>query len=62
MRLKNINQPLRLLIENEIFRLTVWANPSNEAKRGIDPHGSIDRNMLEVSTFLALRMVIHVFQ
>jgi phosphatidylinositol 4-kinase len=61
-RLKNINQPLRLLIENEIFRLTVWANPSNEAKRGSDPHGSIERNMLEVNTFLVQRMVIHVFQ
>ncbi|KAG1741975.1 hypothetical protein EDB19DRAFT_1895006 [Suillus lakei] len=46
-RLKNINQPLRLLIENEIFRLTVWANPSNEAKRGIDTHGLLERNMLE---------------
>ncbi|KAG2100206.1 uncharacterized protein F5147DRAFT_710970 [Suillus discolor] len=46
-RLKNINQPLRLLIENEIFRLTVWANPSNEAKRGSDIHGLLERNMLE---------------
>ncbi|KAG1849308.1 hypothetical protein DFJ58DRAFT_795151 [Suillus subalutaceus] len=46
-RLKNINQPLRLLIENEIFRLTVWANPSNEAKRGSDLHGLLERNMLE---------------
>ncbi|KAG0701518.1 hypothetical protein DFH29DRAFT_926376 [Suillus ampliporus] len=46
-RLKNINQPLRLLVENEIFRLTVWANPSNEAKRGIDHHSMIERNMLE---------------
>ncbi|KAG2132611.1 hypothetical protein BD769DRAFT_1666055 [Suillus cothurnatus] len=46
-RLKNINQPLRLLIENEIFRLTVWANPSNEAKRGSDLHSLLERNMLE---------------
>ncbi|KAG2135222.1 uncharacterized protein EDB93DRAFT_1242600 [Suillus bovinus] len=46
-RLKNINQPLRLLIENEIFRLTVWANPSNEAKRGSDIHGLLERSMLE---------------
>ncbi|KAG2144576.1 hypothetical protein DEU56DRAFT_790388 [Suillus clintonianus] len=46
-RLKNINQPLRLLIENEIFRLSVWANPSNEAKRGSDPHGLLERSTLE---------------
>ncbi|KAG2366053.1 hypothetical protein BDR07DRAFT_1328601 [Suillus spraguei] len=48
-RLKNINQPLRLLIENEIFRLTVWANPSNDVKRGSDIHSLLERNMLESS-------------
>ncbi|ESK94184.1 phosphatidylinositol 4-kinase [Moniliophthora roreri MCA 2997] len=35
-RLKEINHPLRLLVENEIFRLTVWANPTNDPKRGSD--------------------------
>lgn len=45
-----MNQPLRLLVENEIFRLAVWANPSNEAKRGSDHVGSSERTMLEVST------------
>jgi phosphatidylinositol 4-kinase A len=48
-RLKKLNHPLRLLAENEIFRLAVWANPSNEAKRGIDHVGTSERNMLEVS-------------
>jgi phosphatidylinositol 4-kinase len=33
MHLKNINQPLHLLIENEIFRLTVGANPSEMRQR-----------------------------
>ncbi|KAJ8594622.1 hypothetical protein M405DRAFT_469254 [Rhizopogon salebrosus TDB-379] len=46
-RLRNINQPLRLLVENEIFRLTVWANPSNDPKRGNDQHGLMERGMLE---------------
>ncbi|KAG1843995.1 hypothetical protein C8R48DRAFT_780450 [Suillus tomentosus] len=32
---------------NEIFRLMVWANPSNEAKRGSDLHGLLECNMLE---------------
>jgi phosphatidylinositol 4-kinase A len=48
-RLKKINHPLRLLVENEIFRLAVWANPSNETKRGTDHVGTSERNMLEVS-------------
>jgi hypothetical protein len=49
-RLKSINHPLRLLVENEIFRLAVWANPSNEAKRGTDHVGTSERNMLEVGS------------
>ncbi|KAF9265698.1 hypothetical protein L218DRAFT_986377 [Marasmius fiardii PR-910] len=35
-RLKEINNPLRLLVENELFRLSVWANPTNDPKRGPD--------------------------
>ncbi|KAJ4475685.1 hypothetical protein J3R30DRAFT_3735539 [Lentinula aciculospora] len=38
-RLREINHPLRLLVENEIFRLNVWANPMNEPKRGVDHIG-----------------------
>jgi hypothetical protein len=48
-RLKSINHPLRLLIENEIFRLGVWTNPSNEARRGVDHLGTTERSMLDVS-------------
>jgi hypothetical protein len=47
-RLKSINHPLRLLVENEIFRLAVWANPSNDVKRGTDHVGTSERNMSEV--------------
>lgn len=47
-RLKSINHPLRLLVENEIFRLAVWANPSNDITRGADHVGTSERNMSEV--------------
>ncbi|KAI0934808.1 hypothetical protein AcW1_006214 [Taiwanofungus camphoratus] len=53
--LKNLNLPLRLLVENEIFRLTVWANPANDPKRGIDYLVSIERTMLESSWISAVR-------
>ncbi|KAJ7572583.1 Stt4p: phosphatidylinositol-4-kinase, partial [Mycena floridula] len=36
IRLRSINHPLKLLVENEIFRLTVWANPTSDLKRGAD--------------------------
>lgn len=35
-------------MENEIYRLTVWANTSNETKRGADHHSTTERSMLEV--------------
>lgn len=49
-RLKSINHPLRLLVENEIYRLTVWANLISDPKRGSDHHNNVERGMLEVST------------
>lgn len=45
--LKNINHPLRLLVENEITRLTVWVNPTNESRRGTDYHSNTERTMLD---------------
>ncbi|EKM55298.1 uncharacterized protein PHACADRAFT_255820 [Phanerochaete carnosa HHB-10118-sp] len=45
--LKNQNAPLRLLIENEMFRLTVWANPTNDSKRGGDHVGTVERVMMD---------------
>lgn len=46
--MKGANRLLRLLVENEIFRLTVWDNPSNDVKRGLDPIGSMERVMVDV--------------
>ncbi|KII89099.1 hypothetical protein PLICRDRAFT_698221 [Plicaturopsis crispa FD-325 SS-3] len=56
-RLKARNHPLRLLVENEIFRLTVWTNPSNDPKRGLDHVGTTERTMLETSWTTAVRTV-----
>lgn len=39
-KLRDMNHPLRLLTENEIFRLSVWANPTNDPKRGTDVIGT----------------------
>jgi hypothetical protein len=47
-QLKSINTLLRLLVENEIFRLNVWNNPSND-KRSTDQTSGIERNFTEVS-------------
>lgn len=49
MSLKNLNLPLRLLVDNEILRLTVWSNPTSDPKRGPDHAVSIEKTMLDVS-------------
>ncbi|KIJ17012.1 1-phosphatidylinositol 4-kinase, partial [Paxillus involutus ATCC 200175] len=59
-RLKSINHPLRLLVENEIYRLTVWANPSNDARRGHDHHGTVEQSMLENNWPTVVRTVWEV--
>jgi hypothetical protein len=46
-QLKSINTLLRLLVENEIFRLNVWNNPSSD-KRNTDQTSGIERNFTEV--------------
>ncbi|KAH9930753.1 atypical/PIKK/PI4K protein kinase [Fomitopsis serialis] len=53
--LKNLNLPLRLLIDNEIARLTVWSNPTNDPKRGPDHLISIEKTMLDSSWISAVR-------
>ncbi|KAI6045569.1 hypothetical protein EDC04DRAFT_2888588 [Pisolithus marmoratus] len=55
--LKNINHPLKLLVENEITRLTVWANPSNDSRRGTDHHSITERSMLENNWPTSVRTV-----
>ena len=47
--MKNENVPLRLLVENEVFRLSVWTNPSNDPKRGTDHVGTVEKVMMDVS-------------
>ncbi|PCH37888.1 atypical/PIKK/PI4K protein kinase [Wolfiporia cocos MD-104 SS10] len=53
--LKDLNIPLRLLVENEIFRLTVWSNPANEPKRGADHIMPIEKTMMDSSWISAVR-------
>jgi phosphatidylinositol 4-kinase A len=49
-RLKELNLALRLLVENEILRLTVWSNPANDPKRGLDSFSTTERAMHDVRT------------
>ncbi|CDO73608.1 hypothetical protein BN946_scf185014.g78 [Trametes cinnabarina] len=53
--LKNLVLPLRLLVENEVFRLTVWSNPVNDPKRGTDHLCQLEKTMLESSWTAAVR-------
>jgi len=48
-RMRSLNLPLRLLTENEIFRLSVWGNPTNDARKGADLVGNTERTLLDVS-------------
>lgn len=40
---------LQLLVENEVARLSVWANPLNNSSRGSDFIGSLSRSLTEAS-------------
>ncbi|KAH9852668.1 atypical/PIKK/PI4K protein kinase [Lenzites betulinus] len=53
--LKNLIPPLRLLVENEVFRLTVWINPANDPKRGADHICQLEKTMLDSSWISAIR-------
>lgn len=48
-RMRELNVPLRLLIENEISRLCVWRNPASDPKRGADLSGNIEKTLTDVS-------------
>lgn len=52
-QLKHRNQLLRVLVEDEIYRVGVWANPMNDAKRGTDHVVTTDRSMTEVRSVSA---------
>ncbi|EJU05379.1 atypical/PIKK/PI4K protein kinase [Dacryopinax primogenitus] len=44
---KNRNELLRLLVENEIARLIVWANPTNDLKREQDQPSTIEKSFTD---------------
>ncbi|CAA7271519.1 unnamed protein product [Cyclocybe aegerita] len=48
-RMGSLNLPLRLLTENEISRLSVWSNPTNDVKRGADIVGNMERTLLDTA-------------
>lgn len=50
-RLKSHSVPLKLLVENELYRLSVWANPVNDVRRGADYSTNLERSMTDVSLF-----------
>ncbi|KAK0463795.1 uncharacterized protein EV420DRAFT_1520089 [Desarmillaria tabescens] len=53
--LRTINQPLKLLVESEIYRLHVWANPTNDLRRGTDQIISSERTLLDNAWIQILR-------
>ena len=48
-----MNRLLRLFVENEIQRLSVWDNPTNDVKRRSDPAGLLETAIAEVRGFSA---------
>jgi len=52
--LRSINTPLKLLVENEIYRLSVWTNPTNDPRRGVDQLGSTERQTTDSVSEISL--------
>jgi len=52
-----MGQVLRLLVENEILRLNVWNNPTNDPKRGVDNIGTVEKTMTDVSRLITVHRV-----
>ncbi|KAF9475060.1 hypothetical protein BDN70DRAFT_996680 [Pholiota conissans] len=59
-RMRNLNLPLRLLTENEIFHISVWGNPTNDTRKGSDIVGSAERTILEASWPSVIRNLWHI--
>ncbi|EMD38197.1 hypothetical protein CERSUDRAFT_113350 [Gelatoporia subvermispora B] len=55
--LKNLNLPLKLLVEHEISRLSVWANPLNDPRRGSDHINTLEKAMLDSAWISTVRKV-----
>jgi phosphatidylinositol 4-kinase len=49
--IKSHSVPLKLLVENELFRLSVWSNPVTDSKRGIDYPTNLEKSLTDVSHF-----------
>ena len=47
-RIRDMNNPLRLLTENEIYRLLVWGNPTGDPKRWVDHPVTYEKSQTEV--------------
>ncbi|KAI9508312.1 hypothetical protein F5148DRAFT_1275830 [Russula earlei] len=54
-RIKTHSVPLKLLVENELYRLSVWANPVSDAKRGVDYSTNLERSMTDETWKSAIR-------
>ncbi|KAH9981001.1 hypothetical protein BGW80DRAFT_1501409 [Lactifluus volemus] len=54
-RLKSHSVPLKLLVENELYRLSVWANPVNDLRRGLDYPTNLERSMTDDAWRTAIR-------
>ncbi|KAF8743615.1 hypothetical protein AX14_001677 [Amanita brunnescens Koide BX004] len=59
-RIRDMNNPLRLLTENEIYRLLVWGNPTGDPKRWVDHLVTYEKSQAESSWANVVRSVWNV--
>ncbi|KAF8350539.1 hypothetical protein F5887DRAFT_939764 [Amanita rubescens] len=59
-KIRDMNNPLRLLTENEIYRLLVWGNPTNDPKRWVDHPAIYEKSQTESSWANVVRSVWNV--
>jgi hypothetical protein len=59
-RLRDLNAPMRLLVESELSRLSVWVNPTNDAKRSTDFFGATERGLVDTTWLGIIRTVWNV--
>lgn len=59
-RMRDLNAPLRLLTESELFRLSVWANPTNDTKRSTDLTGVTERGLVDMTWLGIIRTVWNI--
>ena len=52
-RVSALSVPLQLLLENEMYRLSIWDNPVNEARRGTDYVPHTERSMVDVRALIS---------